>query len=104
MPFYTVEENSAAAAPQEVPAETAADADMGDYRTAITKMLLSLPIASPARLANRSVGEHLAATRWGDPAVAAAIQKRLYFGEHSALCLAHGRSPLIPVCGSGLVT
>ena len=68
--------------------------DTSNYRTLLIDLLMQIRIAAPASLHNLTVGEVLAEMDW--PAQVPTIQRLLERGEHNALCLAHGRKPLIP--------
>eukprot|EP00096_Caligus_rogercresseyi_P004519 TRINITY_DN18822_c0_g1_i1.p1 TRINITY_DN18822_c0_g1~~TRINITY_DN18822_c0_g1_i1.p1 ORF type:complete len:229 (-),score=28.42 TRINITY_DN18822_c0_g1_i1:1254-1940(-) len=83
-PFYTV-----AKAPQlKQPPK--------DYRTLLPEMLLNLRIKDPIEYRNITLGNHFFSMNWTDPSVWKTFMRALYFGDHSSLCLGHGRKPIIP--------
>ena len=55
---------------------------------------MKIRIKAPASLHNLTIGEMFARMDWGEQG--GAINTALLSGEHNALCLAHGRRPLIP--------
>ena len=70
------------------------DHNLANYRTLLIDLLMRIKIKSPESLHNKTIGEMFAAMDW--VGTGAEINRKLLTGEHNSLCLAHGRTPLIP--------
>ena len=68
--------------------------NLANYRTLLIELLVKIRIKAPASLHNLTIGEMFAHMDWEGRG--GAINTALLSGEHNALCLAHGRRPLIP--------
>ena len=66
-------------------------------RNLLLDMLLRLRIKNPPNLRNLTLSQHLATLNWTRDSLAEKVEKSLGQGEHSSLCLAHGRVPITPV-------
>lgn len=87
-PFYTVASDP--------PQNQGISQSIKDYRNFMSDMLLKIRIKTPLKYFNRTIAEHFALMNWMDPNESRDIQDAIRFGDHSSLCLAHGRKPLIP--------